>query len=88
LISTHQGLLAYSYVFFGQFGYLDHALANASLFSQVIDAFQWHINADEPLVLDYNMEFKSAGQINSLYNPDPYRSSDHDPIIVGLTLSP
>ena len=40
----------------------------------------WHINADEPSVLDYNTEFKTQ----DLYAPTPYRSSDHDPVVVGL----
>ena len=35
-------------------------------------------------MLDYNTEFKSAGQVASLYAPDEFRVSDHDPIIVGL----
>jgi hypothetical protein len=47
----------------------------------------WHINADEPRVLYYNEEYKSAGQVTGLYNNDPYRSSDHDPVIVGLGLA-
>ena len=45
---------------------------------------EWHINADEPRSLDYNVEFKSAGQVISLYAPDAYRSSDHDPVVVGI----
>ncbi|AUT04546.1 endonuclease [Nostoc sp. CENA543] len=77
----------YSYVFDGQWGSLDHALANNSLTAQVSGATKWHINADEPNVLDYNTNFKSAAQINSLYNPDPFRSSDHDPVVVGLNLN-
>ncbi len=77
----------YSYVFDGQWGSLDHALANGSLASQVSGAAKWHINADEPNVLDYNTNFKSAGQINNLYNPDAFRSSDHDPVVVGLNLN-
>ena len=76
----------FSYVFYGQAGYLDHALANASLTDQVSGVTVWHINADEPSVLDYNTEYKSSGQIESLYNDDPYRASDHDPVIVGLNL--
>jgi hypothetical protein len=76
----------YSYVFNGQWGSLDHALANSSLKSQVTGAAEFHINADEPSVLDYNTEFKSAGQQSSLYSSDFYRSSDHDPILVGLDL--
>ena len=78
----------YSYVFDGFVGALDHALRSGSLQTQVAGADKYHINADEPSVLDYNTEFKSAGQITSLYAPDQYRSSDHDPVIVGLNLTP
>ena len=35
-------------------------------------------------MLDYNVEFKTAGQVSSFYAPGPYRSSDHDPVIVGF----
>ncbi|WP_017655601.1 ExeM/NucH family extracellular endonuclease [Fortiea contorta] len=78
---------SYSYVFDGQVGSLDHALGSNSLASQVTGAEKWHINADEPTVLDYNTNFKSAGQQTSLYNADAFRSSDHDPVVVGLNLS-
>ena len=77
----------YSYVFDGFFGALDHALASPALESQVTGATKWHINADEPAVLDYNTEFKSPAQLSSLYNPDQFRTSDHDPVIVGLSLT-
>jgi len=80
------GVNKYSYVFDGQVGYLDHALANTSLVAQVTGADDWHINADEPSVLDYNTNFKSAEQITSLYNTGVYRSSDHDPVLIGLNL--
>ena len=76
----------YSYVFDGQWGALDHALATDNLTQQVTGAAKWHINADEPSVLDYNTNFKSANQIDSLFNQDQFRSSDHDPVIVGLDL--
>jgi uncharacterized protein len=78
---------SYSYVFDGQWGSLDHALANGSLAAQVTGAAKWHINADEPNVLDYNTNFKSPGQVSSLYSPDAFRSSDHDPVVVGLNLN-
>lgn len=86
LVQQHIGDQAYSYVFFGQAGSLDHALASESLSSQVTGVVEWHINADEPRVLDYNMEFKSAGQVADLYSSEPYRASDHDPIMVELQL--
>lgn len=76
----------YSFVFEGQSGALDHALASPSMLSQVRSAEEWHINADEPRVLDYNVEFKSARQRETLYNADPYRASDHDPLVLGLDL--
>lgn len=78
---------SYSYVFDGQVGALDHALGSSSLAAQVTGADKWHINADEPTVLDYNTEFKTANQITSLYSADQFRSSDHDPVLVGLNLN-
>jgi predicted extracellular nuclease len=86
LVEQYLGTDAYSYVFFGQAGYLDHALASGPMAGQVAGTSIWHINADEPSVLDYNTEFKSAGQIISLYAADEYRSSDDDPVIVELEL--
>lgn len=76
----------YSYVFDGQWGSLDHAMASATIAGQVTGVTIWHINSDEPIALDYNTENKTAGQVTSLYNADEYRASDHDPVVVGLTL--
>ena len=39
-------------------------------------------------MLDYNDDFKSAGQINSLYAPDEFRISDHDIVMVDLDYTP
>jgi uncharacterized protein len=78
---------AYSYVFDGQWGSLDHALASETLTEQVSGAAEWHVNADEPGVLDYNTNFKSPGLRETLYAPDAFRSSDHDPIVIGLDLA-
>jgi len=72
----------YSFVFQGLAGSLDHALASPGLAPQITRVTIWHINADEPPVLDYNTEFKPDDR----YAPTPYRSSDHDPVIVGLNL--
>ncbi len=88
LVAAVQGSNAYSYVFDGQSGYLDHALANASLVPQVTGVTEWHINADEPIALDYNTNFKSPGHVDSLFAPDAFRSSDHDPVIVGMCQAP
>ncbi|WP_246149974.1 ExeM/NucH family extracellular endonuclease [Agromyces intestinalis] len=78
---------AYSYVFDGQLGYLDYALAGTGLVGDVTGASAWHINSDEPSIIDYDMTFKQPAQ-DALFAPDPYRSSDHDPIVVGIRLTP
>lgn len=83
LLTLFNGDTAYSYIFDGRAGYLDHALASDSLAGQVTGAADWHINADEPKVIDYEDRFNPPGY----YSPDPYRSSDHDPVLVGLRLA-
>jgi len=83
LVHEYQGEFAYSYVFDGMLGYLDHALAGEGLVDEVTGATVWHINADEPSILDYDMTFKRPAQ-DALYENNAYRSSDHDPVIVGL----
>jgi uncharacterized protein len=85
LVEKYQGEDAYSYAFDGQWGYLDQALGSPTLVDQVTGVADYHINSDEPSVLDYNTDFKSAGQRDSLYAPDEFRVSDHDPVLVGLT---
>jgi predicted extracellular nuclease len=74
----------YSYVFGGESGYLDHALASTSLAAQVAGVTEWHNNADEPDAIDYNIE--AGGQ--DPYVANPYRASDHDPVVVSLNLAP
>lgn len=86
LIAQFGGVNAYSYAFNGQWGYLDHALANATMETQVTGTAEWHINADEPNVLDYTIDHKSPGQQISLYNDDEFRMSDHDLALVDLEL--
>jgi hypothetical protein len=83
LLEQLVGSDAYSYVFEGQAGYLDHALTSPSLTARVTGAAHWHINADEPTALDYN-DYNQP----DLYSADPYRSSDHDPVRVGFAAQP
>ncbi len=66
----------YSYVFRGQAGYLDHALANSSMLKQITGMQPYHINSDENDKYTYD---KSSDKTM-------FRSSDHDPILVGLAL--
>jgi predicted extracellular nuclease len=83
LIREFIGSESYTYIFDGWSGNLDHMLGTESVVPQVTDVTEWHINTDEPSVIDYNTEFKTQ----DLYQPDAFRSSDHDPVIVGLDLT-
>ncbi len=75
----------YSYVFNGEVGYLDHALATPTLSAQMVDATEWHINADEPTMIDYNLDGKTPAAL-ALIEDHAYRSSDHDPVVVSMNL--
>jgi len=70
---------AYSFNFFAQSGYLDHALSSPAMTPEISGAAFWHINSDEPSGLDYN-DFNQDG----LFNPDQFRSSDHDAVVIGF----
>ena len=70
----------YSFLYYGQCGSLDHAFATESFAKDMTGIATWHINADEPRFIDYNEEFNPK----TLYAEDPYRSSDHDPVIIGI----
>jgi hypothetical protein len=85
LTETTEGAGGYSYAFNGEFGHLDHALATAHLAAQVNGARSWHVNSDEPVYYDYNTENKTVAQ-SAINLGTPYRYSDHDPVIIGLTL--
>lgn len=81
--------LGYSYVFDGAVGRLDHAITTSSLSPKVSSATEWHINADESVAHDYNQEFKQPACATCApdpYQPTVYRSSDHDPVVMGLNL--
>lgn len=85
LTEKYEGVGGYSYSFNGEFGHLDHALANSTLTAQVVGAATWHVNSDEPIYYDYNTENKSTAQL-AINDGTPYRYSDHDPVVIGLNL--
>ncbi|HEX5540862.1 MAG TPA: ExeM/NucH family extracellular endonuclease [Micromonospora sp.] len=66
-----------TYVFQGESGSLDHALASPSLASRITGADVWQINAVESYAFQYD-------GLDAFYDPHPYRASDHNPIVVGL----
>ncbi|GAA2037788.1 hypothetical protein GCM10009720_17840 [Yaniella flava] len=80
------GAEAYSYVFDGQLGYLDYAMAGEELMPFITGATSWHANSDEVPIFDYTTEFKQPAH-QEIYEPGPYRASDHDPVLFGLSLT-
>ncbi|WBB55568.1 ExeM/NucH family extracellular endonuclease [Verrucosispora sp. WMMD573] len=66
-----------SYVFNGESGSLDHALASPSLASRVTGVDVWQINAVESYAFQYD-------GLAAFFAPDPYRASDHNPLVVGI----
>jgi predicted extracellular nuclease len=80
------GMNDYSYLINGRRGRLDHLFASASMAAQITGQGHWHINADEPGFYDYRLSNKSASQ-KQVNVGSPFRSSDHDPVLAGVTLS-
>ncbi len=71
----------YSYSFSGLSGSLDHVLLNGPALERATGADIWEINAEESVALEYD-RYNYHGTL--FYAPDAYRSSDHDPVVVGL----
>ena len=75
----------WSYSFSGLSGSLDHVLANDAALAAVTGVDIWNINSGESVAMEYSRwnyhgtDFHDAG---------PFRSSDHDPVKVGLDLVP
>lgn len=69
---------SYSYRFGNEVGVLDHALASPTLLPQVTGMLAFHINSDEDDCHTYD---------GWCADETIFRSSDHDPVLVGLRLS-
>ncbi|GIE37736.1 multifunctional nuclease/2',3'-cyclic-nucleotide 2'-phosphodiesterase/5'-nucleotidase/3'-nucleotidase [Actinoplanes lobatus] len=67
----------FSYVFGGESGSLDHALVTGALKSRVTGVDIWNINSVESFAFEYD-------GYAPFYAENPYRSSDHDPVVVGV----
>ncbi|WP_426184609.1 ExeM/NucH family extracellular endonuclease [Microbacterium sp. TWP3-1-2b2] len=67
----------YTYTFDGELGSLDHAIASPSLTESITGTGVWGINSAEWSDRGYAFGAAEAGT--------PFRSSDHDPVIVGVS---
>lgn len=89
MVTPYEGEDAYSFVYSGYSGYLDHALAKGStaegvsLADSITCVGTWLLNADENPKYDYHL---SKYDSIFYYEPTPNRYSDHDPIIIKMCL--
>ncbi|MET4096453.1 ExeM/NucH family extracellular endonuclease [Arthrobacter sp. UYCu712] len=77
------GSAKHSYLFGGMVGSLDHILASPAANAVVTGADIWNINSVESVALEYS---RYNNNVTDYYAPDPFRASDHDPVVVGLNL--
>jgi len=68
-----------SYSYQGRSGTLDYSLVSNGLLPQIVGARTWSINSDEPRALGYK------GPV-TVPTGQPWRSSDHNPVITDLSL--
>ncbi|MFF2832187.1 ExeM/NucH family extracellular endonuclease [Cellulosimicrobium cellulans] len=73
----------HTYLFDGYVGSLDHVFASAGAAGAVTGTDVWNINSVEPIANEYSRYNYNA---SILYDTTPFRSSDHDPVLVGLQL--
>ncbi|PFG36234.1 5'-nucleotidase [Flavimobilis soli] len=71
----------FSYSYSGLSGSLDHVLMNQSFLERSTGADVWNINSGETIAFEYS-RYNSHGQ--TFHEATPYRSSDHDPVIVAF----
>ena len=70
-----------TYSFSGLSGSLDHVLANEAAEEDVTGADIWNINSRESIAFEYS---RFNNNVTNFHQANVYRSSDHDPEIVGI----
>ncbi|RNE67405.1 ExeM/NucH family extracellular endonuclease [Cryobacterium tepidiphilum] len=73
-----------TYAYDGMIGSLDHVFASPAAEEAVNDVDVWNINSVESVALEYS---RYNNNVTDFYVDDMYRSSDHDPMVVGLNLA-
>ena len=79
-MAAESGATPHSFVFDGQAGRLDHAMLSASMAAMLRGAAKWPVNSDESIGFAYDGPFGSEA--------GPWRSSDHDPLLLGFDAAP
>lgn len=79
-MAAEGGETPHSFVFDGQAGRLDHAMLSPSMAAMLRGAAKWPVNSDESIGFAYDGALgREAG---------PWRSSDHDPLLLGFDAAP
>ena len=79
-MAAEDGVRPHSFVFDGQAGRLDHAMLSPSMAALLKGAAKWPVNSDESIGFAYDGVF--GGEAG------PWRSSDHDPLLLGFDAAP
>lgn len=72
-----------TYSFDSRVGSLDHILGTVAATAAVTGADIWNINAYESIAFEYS---RYNYNVTDFHDASPYRSSDHDPTIIGIDL--
>ncbi|MDO4898957.1 MAG: ExeM/NucH family extracellular endonuclease, partial [Rothia sp. (in: high G+C Gram-positive bacteria)] len=72
-----------TYLHGGRVGSLDHILASPSMTQKVTEAQVWNVNSTESIAHEYS---RYNYNVSNLYENNEFRSSDHDPVLVGFTM--
>lgn len=72
----------YTYSYEGAVGSLDHIFASPDADQSVTGADVWNINSVESIALEYS---RYNANVTNFHVDDMFRSSDHDPVIVGIS---
>ncbi|WP_300342743.1 ExeM/NucH family extracellular endonuclease [Nesterenkonia sp.] len=87
---TNESLGQASYMFSGEIGALDHVLTSDEASEAVAQTHIWNTNAFEPIALEYS-RYEASGTPGLYEEPQwssqVWRASDHDPIVVDVTLT-
>ena len=75
--------ISFSYSYDGELGALDHAIASKALAKHVTHVQEWHINSLENKLFEYSGKY--SGDLPK--DQGPFRSSDHDPLLIDIDLS-
>lgn len=79
----------FSYFYNGELGALTHIVGTSEAAAVVEDLERWNINAQELADIEYDTALQYHNNNDDIVFIDvgPYRSSDHDPVLVSLDLA-